>query len=447
MTLSVDDKRTLSDVRFAKATTGERTGPTDGARHAASRRRFCFIAGALLLLATAGCAEPVTGSSDRADEITRLPRALSAAEVEIIQANNRFAFDLLDQANRPNGNLLISPLSASMALGMTMNGASGDTWSQMRDMLGVPSLPEEEINASYLSLLELLVGLDPAVETAIGNSVWTRQGFPVHSDFLDTVRESFHAEVEELDFASPAASERINEWVRAATRGRIEDIVPARIPHAVVMYLINAIYFKGSWTLRFDPSDTRPEPFHLDDGSTRTVPLMTLQGEFSYQETSRFQAVDLPYGGRAFSMTVLLPQYGVSVDDLATSLGEVAWTEIADSFHATDMQLFLPRFRMAYERTLNDDLAALGMVDAFDHRADFTRLSPVEGLLISEVKQKSWVDVNEEGTEAAAATVVAVRETSARPVVRADRPFLFLIRERLSGTILFVGKLASPPKS
>ena len=430
---------------MGSTTPGERTGPTGGARHAASRRRSCSIAGALLLLATAGCAEPVTGSSDRVDEITRLPRALRAAEVEIIQANNRFAFDLLDQANLPNGNLLISPLSASMALAMTMNGASGDTWSQMRDMLGVSSLAEEEINASYRSLLELLVGLDPAAETAIANSVWTRQDFPVHSDFLDTVRESFHAEAAELDFTSPAASERINEWVKAATRGRIEDIVPARIPAAVVMYLINAISFKGPWTLRFDPSDTRPEPFHLDDGSTRTVPLMTLRGELSYQESSRFQAVDLPYGGGAFSMTVLLPQYGVSVDELARSLGAVEWNEIAESFRKTEMRLFLPRFQMAYERTLNDDLAALGMVNAFDHRADFTRLSPVAGLLISEVKQKSWVDVNEEGTEAAAATVVAVRETSAS-VFRADRPFLFFIRERLSGTILFAGKLASPPK-
>ena len=371
---------------------------------------------------------------------------MSAAEVEIITANNGFAFDLLMQANRPHDNLLISPLSASMALGMTMNGASGDTWSQMRDMLGVGSLAKEEINASYQSLLELLVGLDPAVETAIGNSVWTRQGFPVHSDFLDTVRESFHAEVAELDFTSPAASERINEWVKAATHGRIEDIVPARIPAAVVMYLVNAIYFKGPWTLRFDTSDTRPERFHLDDGSIRTVPLMTLRGDLSYQDNSRFQAVDLPYGGGAFSMTVLLPRHGVSVDDLATSLGAVEWKEIAGRFRKTEMRLFLPRFRMAYERTLNDDLVALGMVDAFDHRADFTRLSPVDGLLISEVKQKSWVDVNEEGTEAAAATVVAVRETSAS-VLRADRPFLFLIRERLSGTILFVGKLASPPPS
>lgn len=291
--------------------------------------------------------------------------------------------------------------------------------------------------------LELLVGLDPSVETAVGNSVWTREGFPVHADFLAAVRETFDAEVAELDFASPSASDRINEWVKAATNGRIEDIVPAVIPGAVVMYLINAIYFKAPWTFRFEPSDTRTGPFHLDDGSTRTVPLMTLRRDLPYQEHGRFQAVDLPYGGSAFSMTVLLPRPDVSVDDLAASLDAMKWRDIADSFHETDLELFLPRFRMAYERTLNDDLAALGMVDAFDQRADLTRLSPVGDLWISSVKQKSWVDVNEEGTEAAAATAVAVSE-SAVPVVRADRPFLFFIRERLSGTILFVGKVASP---
>ena len=427
-------------------TTPERMGPTDGAHHAARRFRFFSIMGALLLLAAAGCGERATGPSDGVDEITQLPRALSAAEVEIIAANNRFAFDLLAQANRSNGNLFLSPLSASMALGMTMNGAAGETWSQMRDVLGFGSLAEEEINASYASLLELLVALDPAVETAIGNSVWTRQGFPVHADFLDAVRETFDAETAELDFASPSASERINEWVKAATHGRIEEIVPARIPGAVVMYLINAIYFKGSWTLRFDPSDTRAEPFHLDDGSARTVPLMTLRRNLPYQENSRFQAVDLPYGGRAFSMTVLLPRRGVSVDDLAASLDAGEWEDIADSFQETDVRLFLPRFRMAYERRLNDDLAALGMVDAFDQRADFTRLSPASGLWISEVKQKSWVEVNEKGTEAAAATVVSMVESSGS-VVRVDRPFLFFIRERLSDTILFAGKFASPPEA
>ena len=209
--------------------------------------------------------------------------------------------------------------------------------------------------------------------------MWTRQGFPVHADFLAAVRETFDAEVAELDFASPAASDRINEWVRAATNGRIEDIVPSPIPGAVVMYLINAIYFKAPWTFQFDPSDTRSEPFHVDDGSARTVPLMTLRKDLPYLENDRFQAVDLPYGGSAFSMSVLLPWPGMSVDDLAASLDAEQWEDIVSGLRETDLQLFLPRFRLAHERTLNDDLAALGMVDAFDHRADLTRLSPVGG--------------------------------------------------------------------
>ena len=416
-----------------------------GRGHAAGRGLWLSTLVAVLLFAAAGCRESPTDPSGGVNEITQLPRALSAAEGEIIGASNRFAFDLLAQADSPNANLLLSPLSASMALGMTMNGAAGETWNQMRDVLGFGSLAQEEINASYESLLELLVGLDPAVETAIGNSVWTRLGFTVRPDFLDTVRETFDAEVAELNFASPSASVRINEWVKAATQGRIEDIVPEVIPRKVVMYLINAIYFKGPWTYRFDPSATSPEPFHLDDGSTRTVPLMALHGELPYQEDGRFQAVDLPYGGGAFSMTVLLPRQGVSVDRLAATLDAAEWEDIADGFHDTGVVFFLPRFRMAYERKLNDDLAALGMIDAFDLRADFSRLSPMGSLLISEVKQKSWVDVNEEGTEATAATKVEIVAISSAPVVRADRPFLFFVRERLSGTILFAGKLASPP--
>ncbi len=409
------------------------------------RRAWLYGPCAVLLVAAAGCRASLTDPDTGVQPITELPRSLSAAEVEVISAGKRFAFNLLGQANVPEANLFLSPLSASVALAMTMNGAAGETWSQMRDVLGFESLTEDEINVANGSLLDLLAGIDPAVEAATANSVWTRQGFPVHADFVEAVRERFDAEVAELDFASPSASERINEWVRAATNGRIEDIVPAAIPGAVVMYLINAIYFKAPWTFRFDPSDTRTEPFHLDDGSTRMVPLMSSRRDLPYQGNSRFQAVDLPYGGGAFSMTVLVPEYGVGVDDLVASLDAAQWEDIARGFHETEVQLYLPRFRMAHERTLNDDLAALGMVDAFDHRADLTRLSPVGDLWISSVKQKSWVEVNEEGTEAAAATVVEVRETSAL-VVRADRPFLFFIRERLSGTILFVGKVAVPPE-
>ena len=419
-----------------------------------ARRIRSFGLRAVVLLVVAACAgspnEPIEGElpdepiEGGVNEITELPRELSAAEGEIMGAGNRFAFDLLGQVNSPGKNLFLSPFSASMALGMTMNGAAGETWSQMREVLGLGGLTEEEINAAYASLMELLVGLDPAVETAVGNSVWTRLGFPVYADFLAVVSEFFDAETEELDFNSPEASERINGWVEAATNGRIEDIVPAPIPIEVVAYLINAIYFKAPWQFPADPADTQSEPFHLDDGSVVTVPLMSLEGNFPYLWNDRFQAVDLPYGGGAFSMTVLLPRQGLSVDDLAASLDVAQWEEVVSGLHDTGLSFFLPRFRMDYKRELKDDLKALGMVDAFDDvDADFTRLSPV-GVAISEVKQKSWVEVNEEGTEAAAATSVEIAESTPHEI-RADRPFLFFIRERLSGTILFAGKIASPP--
>ena len=423
-----------------------------------ARRRRLPRAGAVLLLAAAGCGGPSTVPVPSLPQVPgvpptdpppapELPRALSAAEVEVIGAGNRFAFDLLREASRPGDNLFLSPFSASLALGMTLNGAEGETWNQMREALGFGGLAEEEINAGYASLIQILTGLDPAVETAIGNSVWTRLGFPVREEFVEVLREFFGAEATELDFAGPSASARINEWVRSATGGHIEDIVSDPIPPGVLMVLINAIYFNAPWTFEFDPANTRTEPFYPEDRSTRTVPLMTILRDFPYLETSRFQAVDLPYGGGAFSMTVLVPRDGVGVDDVVALLDAAAWGDIATGFEETEVELFLPRFRMEYERELKDDLAALGMVDAFSPgKADLTRLSPVD-LWISSVLQKALVEVTEEGTEAAAATVV-IGVTSAPPppvTVRADRPFLFFIRERLTGAILFVGKLAHPP--
>ena len=259
-------------------------GPDSGDRvRGVARRRWLPGAGAVLLLAAAGCGGPSSVPIPRLPPIPgvpptdpppapELPRALSATEVEVIGAGNRFAFDLLREASRPGDNLFLSPLSASVALGMTMNGAGGETWNQMRDALGFGGLTEEEINAGYASLIQVLTELDPAVETAIGNSVWTRLGFPVREEFVEVLREFFGAEATELDFAGPSASGRINEWVRSATGGHIEDIVPDPIPPGVLVYLINAIYFNAPWTFEFDPDDTRTEPFYPEDRSTRTGP-------------------------------------------------------------------------------------------------------------------------------------------------------------------------------
>jgi len=412
--------------------------------------RSAALPAGLLLLALAACGESPTGPG-HVDEITELPRQLTAGEIEVIGASNRFAFDLLRLAGVPaEKNLFLSPVSASMALGMTMNGTAGETFSQMRSALGFGGLSIDEIDASYRSLIDLLLDLDPTVEMAIGNSVWSRSGFPVRQTFLDTVKQYFDAEAAELDFSAPASADRINQWVSDATKGKIEEIVPKPIPAEVVMYLINAIYFKGTWTWQFDPNDTQDAPFHLADGSTQSMRLMKLDGGMPYRRTDRYQAVDLPYGGKAFSMTVVLPAEGVDLGDLVASFDEAAWADLTGGFTDLRGTLWLPRFQMSYQRVLNDDLKALGMTDAFDDAlADFSPLSPVSGLYISKVLQKSWVAVDEKGTEAAAATSVEVGLTSAGGgfTMRVDRPFLFVLRERLSGTILFVGEMVAPPEA
>ena len=392
--------------------------------------------------------ESLTGPGAARKPLTALPRELSAAERSVISASNRFAFGLLREVDRADtaSNVFISPLSASMALGMTLNGARGATRDEMRATLGFGTTPMDEVNASYRSLIDLLRGLDRGVEMRIGNSIWARQGYPFEEAFFQTGRKYFDAEVSTLDFGAPSAPATINAWVDRSTNGKIKTIVTS-IPGNVVMYLINAIYFKGAWTEPFDPRMTRQAPFTRADGTRQQVRMMNRKAPVRHLSGPDFQAVDLPYGRGAFSMTVVLPAQGTDLDALVARLDAERWQEWTGKFTEGEMDVYLPRFRIEYEKALNSSLQALGMVTPFGAGADFTGLSPRGlGLHISEVKQKTFVEVNEEGTEAAAATSVSIVE-SLGPTFRADRPFLVVIRERLSGTILFMGKIGAPPAS
>jgi serpin B len=382
--------------------------------------------------------------------ITQLPRSLSAAEGRVRGAANRFTFALfgrLGQAQR-GSNVFVSPLSASMALAMTMNGAAGSTLDQMRSTLALGDAPPEEINRGYEGLITLLRGLDRAVEFRIANSIWHERTFPFHRSFFDAVRGPFGAEVRGLDFGSPSALSTINAWVNGQTNGKIPKILD-QIPADARMYLLNAIYFKGSWRRRFDPARTENGQFTTAAGVTQPVRLMHSQHEMRYLETAELQAADLAYGGDAFAMTVILPKPGTDVETLAASLDGQRWTALVDGLRESEVNLYLPKLKLEYERALNDDLEALGMRQAFvPGGADFTRMSPVgRDLYISLVKHKSYVDVDEEGTEAAAVTSVEIRVVSAPivPTMRVDRPYLFAIRDRLSGTILFIGKIVAMP--
>ena len=389
------------------------------------------------------------------DEIPGLPRALSLNEELLVSAGNDFAFRFLDQVYQaaPDSNLFLAPLSASMALGMTLNGAAGATFDEMRSTLGFGFMSMDQINEGYRDLIDLLLGLDSSVEMGIGNSIWYRTGFPVRTDFVQRTQSFFDAEVRALDFADPGAANIINDWVKVETRGKIEEIVEAPISPATVMFLINAIYFKGSWTHRFPKNKTEEATFTSETGATAPVPLMELEDTLLYSETQAYQAVDLPYGGKAFSMTLLLPRSNVPMRELVASLNPAVWGQIVGSLRPKEGTVHLPRFRMEWERELNDDLKAMGMnVPFIGGQADFSGLSDEaiqQGLYITKVKQKTFVDVNEEGTEAAGVTSVEIGRTSIPDhfFFRADRPFIFVIRERFSETIIFAGVLVEPPEA
>ena len=400
-----------------------------------------------LLALVAGCAsDPVAPAAT----ITELPRALTDRERFIASSGNTFTFDLLRQVNKDQAgsNVFLSPLSASMALGMTLNGAAGATADEMRRMLGFADVPQVTVNEGYEGLIGLLRSLDARTDIRIANAIFPRRDFPFEPAFLETGKKFFDAEIRPLDFSAPASVKTINDWVSAATNAKIPDIIEEIKPNDV-MFLINAVYFKGTWRSRFDPKQTAAATFHAIGGREQPMRLMHQQKKLPYFETPDHQAVDLQYGNSAFTMTVLLPKPGKDIDALVTGLSDASWTELTGRFHEREVDLYLPKLKLEYERTLNDDLQALGMRLAFT-AADFTPMSSTRGrdLVISSVKQKTFVDIYEEGTEAAAATVVTVVETSMpqTSVMRIDRPFVFAIRERFSGTILFVGKIVEMPQ-
>lgn len=423
-------------------------------RHTMRHRRSPLLLVAALSTACSGALGP--GETGEAPEpFDRLPRDLSTAEAAISSAANAFGLELYRRLAEedPEGSLVFSPLSVHLALGMTANGATGTSLAEMRATLGQGDLTEAEANAAYRDLLDLLLDLDPSVELGIANAIFHRPELAVLPDFLELSRGIFDAEVTALDFNDPAAPDVINRWVEEETNGRIEDLVQ-RIPASWVMALLNAIYFKGSWTERFDPSATSVEDFVRLDGSRVRVDLMhhSLQaardGDIRYLSRPEFEAVELPYGRGAFVMTVLLPPEGVAPSELLASADAETWDAwMAELAQGGAVETYLPRFEIEWEKPLDPELQAMGM--RAPYAGGFGRLvEGGDGLFIDEVRQKAWIEVNEEGTEAAAATIVGVAVCACPPpVFRADRPFLFAIRERFSGTILFMGQVLDPTAS
>lgn len=341
----------------------------------------------------------------------------------------------------------VSPLSVSVALGMTLMGASGQTAAEMREVLRLGDLATDQIGLGYLALVSNLVHADPRVSFEAANGIWYREQLKVLGSFVDDVGHYFLASVEPLDFAQPEARNTINTWIEEATHGHITDVLRGPFGVDTLMVLVNAIYFKASWTYRFDPAQTGDRTFTTGTGEEQQVPTMRLHAELPYLRTEDFQAVRLPYGNERFCMTLLVPGPGTTVAELTGSLTEENWTNWSRGFRTREGYLWLPRFEMRYRHKLNEVLSALGMQAAFTNAACFDRIFQTTGAFISEVIHETYVQVDEEGTEAAAVTAVVLDGgcgpdgCDQRFYLSADRPFLFVIHERELDAILFIGRV------
>ena len=428
----------------------------------------------LALLVTAGCgpaapdAAPPTpgggegpGPADISLAISDRPRDLSPAAdpddlAALADANAAFAFDLYHVLAADDGNLFFSPHSISVALAMTYAGASGDTASQMASTLHF-TLPPDPLHAAFNAYsLDLQARAEAEVEgtpfeLSIANSLWGQQGFPFLPEFLDVLGENYGAGMRLVDYTSDPEAARlaINQWVSDETREKIQDLIPPGAIDALTrLVLANVIYFKAEWLHPFDPDTTQPAPFHLLDGSTVDVPMMHQQEPYGYMLGDGFQAVELPYENGDVSMLVILPDEG-QFQSVEEALGPALVQGIADDLIHAPVILSLPKFTYESAFGLNDALRSLGMTDAFDlDRADFSGMDGNRDLYIGSVLHKAFVSVDENGTEAAAATAVIMELTSALPgepiVFTVDRPFIFLIRDSRTGGILFVGRVMAP---
>ena len=395
---------------------------------------------------------------DSIEEITTEKSDEIAASVDknLIKANTRFGFNIFKELilEDKDENIFISPLSILLALAMTYNGAVGDTNLAMAEALQFKGFDLEELNTGFNDLLVSIKNADSDIDLAIANSIWYMLGDEIKEDFIERNKKYFDSEVNEINFYAPGAVDTINGWIEEATKGKIDKMISEiEIPEDVVMYLINAIYFKGNWTYPFDENLTSDDDFYLSDGTTKKVPMMSREENFGYYKGDNFSGIKLPYGQEKMSMYIILPDEDVSIDTIIESLNEDKWSKIKESFYDSKVHLVMPRYKMEYGvKILNDVLINLGMGIAFDAGpADFSGIfyrEPGDSPWISRVLHKAVIEVNEKGSEAAAATVVEIVE-SAMPVEEivefvVNKPFFFVIADDRTGSILFMGKVVEP---
>jgi serine protease inhibitor len=393
----------------------------------------------------AGCVNPDGNRSTGIGGNKQASFDLSKIDSGLIGGNEIFAFNIFQKINSEDGDksIFISPLSISTALAMTYNGARTTTAEAMAEALQYKGIELENLDIGYKNLLAYLNNVDPKVQLNISNSIWFRKGEEIRSDFLSTNKDNFNAYISEIDFQDIKAADTINDWISKATKSKIDKMIEPPISPDVIMYLINAIYFKGQWTKQFDKKLTFTGTFNKEDGKKQEVQMMSRKGKIEYGEVGKSKIVRLPYGNEKTAMYCILPEQDVKINDYIEEFSFEKWKELQESLSKNDdVILHLPRFKLEYGiKNLNDSLTALGMGKAFSDSADFSGIR--DGIYISRVLHKAVIEVNEEGSEAAGVTVVEMKETAAMEPIMfiADRPFVFLIADDETGTILFMGKL------
>ena len=414
-----------------------------------------------LLVGSIGCSS-VTHSSEvpKNAEVERGPAMEETQKTTVdasvagrlTTANTRFGFKLYREILKRSGdrNFFVSGASVALALAMAYNGAEGQTRQGMAQALELQGLSLDEVNHANAALKSALENPDPKVQLQIANSLWAKKGVDFKSEFIERNKHFYGAEVAALDFGSPGAPATINSWVKKNTAGKIDNIVD-QIDGDSIMFLINAIYFKGQWSEAFDKAKTTEQPFTTGAGKQKAHTMMPQSGKYNYYEGDKFQAVSLPYGGKRVSMYIFLPAEGSRLSEFHNQLTAENWDTWMSGFRQTDGDIVVPRFKIEYEVDLNDALKALGMADAFAaDRADFSgMLQTSQRAFISKVKHKTFAEVNEEGTEAAAVTSVEMRATSMQAPRKRfhmviDRPFFCAIRDNQTGTVLFMGSISDP---
>jgi serpin B len=377
-------------------------------------------------------------------------QALTLKEKSYVQLSNNFAFSLFQTfKDEPSTkNVFISPLSIQNALAMVYNGAETSTKIAFEESLRMNGFSRSEINEFYKKVNNNLLASDSKINLSIANSIWYNQDYTVVDSFIAVNQNYYNADVRKANFKDAATISNINGWVNDKTKGKISSIID-EIPEDAVMYLINALYFNGTWKYAFDKSKTSDYSFLLPNSTTVNCKMMQQKGAFNYMANEKVKMVELPYGNGNYNMYVLVPQDGILVGELAANLTDANWKTWTSALQSVNVTVKLPRFKFSWGREINPEMKQMGLGIAFSDNADFSGIVRNVHLAISKVIHKTYIDVYEEGTEAAAVTAVEVGVTSVGPneqglMFVADKPFVFVIQEKTTGCVLFMGQINNP---